>query len=84
MVPHVITLDFHAHEYFSCDAEGIREMLRMGRKKLALMTATEEPRAIERLLELLEELAHSDDPEISRTIQTYLRERESHAGMASW
>ena len=83
-VPHVITLDFHAHEYFSCDAEAIREMLRMGRKKLALMTATEEPRAIERLRELLEELAHSDDPQISRTIQTYLRERESHAGMGSW
>ena len=83
-VPHVQTLEFYAHEQFCRDADAIREMLRMGRTRLALMTATEEPGAIESMRELLEELAQSDDPQISRTIQTYLRERESHAGMGSW
>ena len=84
MVPHVISLEFHAHEYFSYSEYGIREMLRMGRKRLALETATENPEAIEVLRELLEELAQSDDPQISRTIQTYLRERWHHAGMETW
>lgn len=83
-VPHVITLEFSAHEYFSYNADGIREMLRMGRKRLALQTATENPEAIEVLRELLDEWAQSDDPEISRTIQTYLRERWHYAGMETW
>ena len=83
-VPHIQSLEFYAHEYFSYDADGIREMLRMGRKKLAMLTATENPEAIEVLRELLAELAQSDDPQISRTIQTYLRESWHHAGMETW
>ena len=34
-------LEFYAHEFFSGDAEAIEEFIGMGRKKLALMAATE-------------------------------------------
>jgi hypothetical protein len=82
-LPHLQTLEFYAHEFFYRDPEAIREMLRMGRRCLALLTATEEPACIDEMAGLLEEMARSEDPEISRVIQTYLVKREEHAGMES-
>ncbi len=80
-MPHEQTLEFYAHEFFSRDAEAIEEFIRMGRKNLALMTATECPEAIYDLLPLLQKMAASDDPLISRTITKYLAEGRHHAGI---
>jgi hypothetical protein len=80
-LPHLLTLEFYAHEFFWRDSEAIREMLRMGRRHLALLTATEEPGKIYEMMDLLEEMARSEDPVISRVIHTYLEKREEHAGM---
>jgi hypothetical protein len=33
------------------------------------------------MMDLLEEMARSEDPVISRVIHTYLEKREEHAGM---
>ena len=79
--PHVQTLEFYAHEFFAFDAEAIRELLNMGRKHLAVMTATEEPNAIPTLRPLLDEMAASDDPAISAAIREYLIVQEHHAGL---
>jgi hypothetical protein len=80
-LPHLISLEFFAHEFFRADAEAIREMLRMGRRHLAVMSATEEPRVIPQLLPVLEEMAASTDPEVSAAIKTYLADPSTHAGL---
>jgi hypothetical protein len=81
-VPHEQSLEFYAHEFFSKDADAIEEFIGMGRKKLALMTATESPEAIYELLPLLQRLAASDDPMIARAIKAYLADGRPHAGIA--
>ena len=80
-VPDVQTLEFYAHEYVCCDPQAIREMLKMGRYELAVLTATEEPQNIEHLRGVLDSMANSDHPGVARAISTYLVERESHAGL---
>ena len=80
-VPHLLPLEFLAHEFFSCDAAAIEEILNMGREHLAVFTATEEPRCIDRLLPLLTRMSQSSNPRIAGAIQIYLKERVSHAGM---
>lgn len=79
--PHLQTLEFYAHEFLSGDADAIRELLQMGRLELAVMTATEEPEAIDHLLPVLTEMAASEDPRVSAAIRKYLAEREQHAGL---
>jgi hypothetical protein len=79
--PHCQTLEFYAHEFFCCDAEAIGEFLRMGRRSLAVLAATENPRCIDKLQSVLESMVNSEDPGISRAIQTYLKERRYSAGI---
>lgn len=79
-VPHCISLEFHAHEYLSSDALAIEQLLHMGRKNLAVHTATESPENIDKLRGVLHAMAHSSDPEVSQAIRTYLEERRHHAG----
>jgi len=80
-VPHIQSLEFYAHELFSDDANAIREFLMMGRKELAVMTATDRPSAIPDLLPVLEEMSASSDPEIAAAIREYLSVKTHHAGM---
>jgi len=80
-VPHVQTIEFYAHEHFDLDEDAIREMLRMGRPSLAVMTATDRPEAIDRMMGVLQEMAKSDDANVARAIQEYLKVRVHHAGM---
>jgi hypothetical protein len=58
-VPHLISLESWAHEFFSCDAAAIDTMLDMGREHLAVLTATEEPRCIAQLMPLLTKMSQS-------------------------
>jgi hypothetical protein len=80
-LPHIITIEFYAHEYFALDEGAIREMLRMGRRYLAVMTATQSPDSIDRMTGVLQEMANSDDTNVSRAIQEYLKLRGPHAGL---
>ena len=80
-LPHIITIEFYAHEYFDRDQDAIREMLRMGRKYLAVMTATQRYDAIDRMAGVLQEMANSDDANVARAIQEYLKVRGPHAGI---
>jgi hypothetical protein len=79
-VPHEQSLEFYAHEFFWADADAIEEFLDMGRKKLAVMTATESPEKIYELLPLLQKMAASEDQEIAAPIRVYLAEGRTHAG----
>jgi len=80
-VPHIQGLEFYAHELFAVDANAVREFLEMGRKELAVMTATEEPSAMAELLPVLNDMAASDDPEVSAAIREYLASGSHHAGL---
>ncbi len=80
LVPHEQSLEFYAHEFFSGDAAAIEEFLEMGRKRLAVMTATESPEQIYELLPLLQKMAASEDPQVAAAIKTYLAKGYSHAG----
>jgi hypothetical protein len=80
-LPHIIPIEFYAHEYFELDEDAIREMLRMGRKRLAVMTATQAYEAIDRMAAVLQEMANSDDGNVARAIQEYLKVRAPHAGL---
>jgi hypothetical protein len=80
-IPHVQTIEFYAHEFFDLDEDAIRGMLLMGRKSLAVMTATDRPEAIDRMRGVLEEMANSDDPDVARAIQEYLKVGAHHAGL---
>ena len=80
-LPHIIPIEFYAHEYFELDEDAIREMLRMGRKRLAVMTATQAYEAIDRMAAVLQEMANSDDANVARAIQEYLKVRAPHAGL---
>jgi len=73
-VPHTISLEFYASEYFSGNESAIRSLLDMGRIELALMTATEDEGAIPLIRPLLQEMAASPDPRISVPIREYLAE----------
>jgi len=81
MVPGVQSLEFYAHEFFCGDPDAIRQMLAMGRRYLAVITATEEPGNIGRLREVLEEMAASDDREVALAIREYLGSMTTHAGI---
>ena len=80
-VPHIQSLEFYAHELFSWDPDSIREFLKMGRTYLAVLTATESPEALPKLLPVLKEMAESSDPAVSAAIREYLAEPSSHGGM---
>jgi hypothetical protein len=82
-IPHIQSLEFYAHELFDRDAGAIREFLIMGRKELAVMTATETRDAIPELLPILREMASSSDPAVSTTIRDYLSRESHHAGDAT-
>jgi hypothetical protein len=79
-VPCIQSLEFYAHELFANDGRAIQEFLIMGRKYLAVMTATQAPQAIPMLRPVLEEMASSADPEISAAIGEYLTVRSHHVG----
>jgi hypothetical protein len=81
-VPHIQTLEFYAHELFASDVNAIREFLKMGRRHLAVMTATEEPNAIPELLPVLTEMAASSDPALAAAIREYLSAESHHAGLS--
>jgi len=81
-VPELISLEFWAHEFFSCDALAIEKILDMGREYLAVLTATEEPRCIDQLMPLLTKMSQSANPRVAGAIQEYLRERWTHSGMS--
>jgi hypothetical protein len=80
-VPHILSLEFYAHELFSRDGSAIRQFMKMGRTELAVMTATESPEAIDTLLPILNEMVSSDQPAVSAAIREYLSVREHHAGL---
>jgi hypothetical protein len=80
-VPHIQSLEFFAHEIFSCDGNAIRQFLKMGRRHLALMTATEERTAIPELLPVLTEMATCGDPALAAAITEYLSSQSHHAGL---
>jgi hypothetical protein len=80
-LPEILTIEFYAHEYFALDEDAIREMLRMGRKRLAVMTATQGYEAIDQMSGVLQEMANSDDTDVARAIREYLKVRRPHAGM---
>jgi hypothetical protein len=80
-IPHIQSLEFYAHEFFYSDGEAILEFLRMGRKELALLTATEEPTCIPQLLPVLNQMAACGDAEVERTIREYLQSQSHHAGL---
>lgn len=80
VVPHDQSLEFYAHEFFAGDAAAIEEFLAMGRKNLAVMTATESPDLIYDLLPVLQKMAQSDDPQVARAITMYLSVGRHHAG----
>jgi hypothetical protein len=80
-VPHIQSLEFYAHELFSLDDSAIRQFMEMGRTELAVMTATEEPDAIDTLLPVLNEMVASDQPAVSAAIREYLSVRTHHAGL---
>ncbi|MBC7925835.1 MAG: hypothetical protein H7039_09275 [Bryobacteraceae bacterium] len=79
--PHLQTLEFYAHELFHSDGNAIRKFLQMGRRELAVMTATEEPEAIPELLPLLREMSMSSDLAVASAIREYLSEEFHHAGL---
>lgn len=80
-VPHIQTLEFYAHELFAFDQNAVREFLKMGRRELAVMTATEEPNAISELLPVLKEMCASGDSAVAAAIREYLSVRSYHAGL---
>ena len=53
----------------------------MGRKELALMTATEAPEAIPDLLPTLNKMASSSDRVVAAAIREYLLHKTHHAGI---
>ena len=79
--PHFISLEFFAHELFCCDADAIEEMLSMGREYAAVLTATEQPKCIERLLPLLTKMSQSSNPRVADAIKEYLKVSSTHAGL---
>jgi len=79
--PHFISLEFFAHELFCCDPDAIAEMLSMGREYAAVLTATEQPKCIERLLPLLTKMSQSSNPRVANAIKEYLKARSTHAGL---
>ena len=81
VIPKIQTLEFYAHELFCADAAAIRRFLSMGRRELAVMTATEAPETIDDLMPVLQEMASSDDLQISSAIREYLETRCTHAGL---
>ena len=80
-MPHIQTLEFYAHELFAFDENAVREFLKMGRRDLAVMTATEEPDAIPELLPVLKEMCASSDPAVAAAIREYLSVGSHHAGL---
>jgi hypothetical protein len=75
-LPQMTMLEFYAHENFAYDGSAIDAMLRMGREGLAVMTATEDRRAIPRIRPVLERMARDRNPKVSGPIRAYLAERE--------
>ncbi len=73
-------LEFYAHELFQSDPDAIRELLVMGRSTLAVWTATQDPAHIEKLREVLDTMASSENAEVAEAIQAYLSEPYHHAG----
>jgi hypothetical protein len=80
-IPHLITLEFHAHEFLCCDGPAIEELLDMGREYAAILTATQSRECIDRILPALLRMSQSGNPRVAGAIQIYLRERVHHAGM---
>jgi hypothetical protein len=80
-VPDIQSLEFYAHEFFSRDADAIREFLKMGRKDLAILTATQDQAAISALLPVLKEMAASNDEDVSTAIRHYLSSPSHHEGL---
>ena len=79
-MPHCLSLAFYAHELFDKDANAIEAMLKMGRRGLAVYTATQSPEHVEAIRPTLERMASSDDAEIAQAIQTYLAKPSHHNG----
>lgn len=80
-VPHLLKLEFFATEYFCNDAAAIEELLNMGRHRLAVAAATEEPGHIEMLRDVLDAMSRSEHRGVANAIRTYLRERTPRAGL---
>ncbi|MEO5925393.1 MAG: hypothetical protein ABIR70_16350 [Bryobacteraceae bacterium] len=74
------TLEFYAHELFAADPNAISAMLQMGRRNLAVMTATQDPSQVDTIRQVLETMARSRDPEVSQAIQKYLEHPMDHWG----
>ena len=80
-VPHMLTLEFYAHELLSANGPAIEALLAMGRERLAVMAATERPEKIPELEDTLRAMAASQNARVSRAIEIYLAERRHHCGL---
>lgn len=69
---HFNGIDFHAHELFSGDPEGVRELIRIGRMDIAVAAASDENERIEGMENVLIELGNSDDSETCRRASWHL------------
>lgn len=69
---HFNGIDFHAHELFAGDPEGVRELIRIGRNDIAVAAAGDKNEIIEGMKEVLIELGNSDAAEICRLASWHL------------
>lgn len=69
---HFIGIDFHAHELFADDPEGVRELMRIGRTDIAALAASDKNEVIEDMEDVLVKLGNSDDAEVCRLASWHL------------
>ena len=67
-----IGIDFHAHELFADDPDGVRELIRIGRADIAVAAAGDKNEIIDGMKEVLIELGNSDDEEVCRLASWHL------------
>jgi hypothetical protein len=69
---HFNGIDFHAHELFAGDPDGVRELIGVGRTDIAVAAATGTNEFIEGMEDVLIELGNSNDAEICRRASWHL------------
>jgi hypothetical protein len=69
---HFNGIDFHAHELFAGDPDGIRELMRVGRTDIAVAAAGDTNGLVEGMEDVLIELGNSNDAEVCRCASWHL------------
>lgn len=64
---HFNELDFHAHQLFADDPDGVRELIRIGRTDIAVAAAADKDGIIEGMEDVLVELGNSNEEGICRS-----------------